>query len=127
MKKISSSKLLLVFSTIGLLIYSVIYACSDNGDWGWAFDSNFTPETFVDKSYAPLFLSSDVFYGIGFDQEHNTRFNDEIVADWSAYLKGSMNEKDVKFFLIDSSAADVISCTRINQKEFYIFLIHATF
>ena len=108
MKKISSSKLLLVFSTIGLLIYSVIYACSDNGDWGWAFDSNFTPETFVDKSYAPLFLSSDVFYGIGFDQEHNTRFNDEIVADWSAYLKGSMNEKDVKFFLIDSSAADVI-------------------
>ena len=81
MKKISSSKLLLVFSTIGLLIYSVIYACSDNGDWGWAFDSNFTPETFVDKSYAPLFLSSDVFYGIGFDQEHNTRFNDEIVAD----------------------------------------------
>ena len=108
MKKISSSKLLLVFSTIGLLIYSVIYACSDNGDWGWAFDSNFTPETFVDKSYAPLFLSSDVFYGIGFDREHNTRFNDEIVADWSAYLKGSMNEKDVKFFLIDSSAADVI-------------------
>ena len=50
MKKISSSKLLLVFSAIGLFVYSIIYACSDNGDWGWAFDSNFTPETFVDKS-----------------------------------------------------------------------------
>ena len=107
MKKISSSKLLLVFSAIGLFVYSIIYACSDNGDWGWAFDSNFTPETFVDKSYSPLFLSSDVFYGIGFDQEHNTRFNDDIVSDWSAYLKGSLSEKEVKFFLVDSSATTV--------------------
>ena len=109
MKKISSSKLLLVFSTIGLLIYSAIYACGGDGDWGWTFDSNFTPETFVDKSYEPLFLSTDIFYGISFDREHNTRFNDEMIADWSTHLKGSINEQDVKFFLIDSSAADVAS------------------
>ena len=108
MKKIFSRTLALVFSTIALMVYAVIYACGGGDDWGWSFDSNFTPETFVDKSYSPLFLSSEIFYGIGFDQEHNSRFNDEIVADWSAYLKGNMNEKDVKFFLIDSSAADVI-------------------
>ena len=108
MKKIFSRTLVLVFSTIALMVYAVIYACGGGDDWGWSFDSNFTPETFVDKSYSPLFLSSEIFYGIGFDQEHNSRFNDEIVADWSAYLKGNMNEKDVKFFLIDSSAADVI-------------------
>ena len=108
MKKIFSRTLVLVFSTIALMVYAVIYACGGGDDWGWSFDSNFTPETFVDKSYSPLFLSSEIFYGIGFDREHNTRFNDEIVADWSAYLKGSMNENDVKFFLIDSSAADVV-------------------
>ena len=108
MKKIFSRTLALVFSTIALMVYAVIYACGGGDDWGWSFDSNFTPETFVDKSYSPLFLSSEIFYGIGFDQEHNSRFNDEIVADWSAYLKGNMNEKDEKFFLLDSSAADVI-------------------
>nr|WP_315253401.1 hypothetical protein [uncultured Flavobacterium sp.] len=99
-------KLLIAFSALTLLVYGTIYACSD-GDWGWSFDSNFTPETFVDKSYSPLFLSSDVFYGIGFDTEHLTRFNSENVKDWSAYLEGKINEKDLNFFLIDSSSADV--------------------
>ena len=60
-------KLLIAFSALTLLIYGTIYACGGGDDWGWSFDSNFTPETFVDKSYAPLFLSSDIFYGIGFD------------------------------------------------------------
>jgi hypothetical protein len=99
-------KLLIAFSALTLLVYGTIYACSD-GDWGWSFDSNFTPETFVDKSYSPLFLSSDVFYGIGFDTEHLTRFNSENVKDWSAYLEGKINEKDLNFFLTDSSSADV--------------------
>ncbi len=107
MKKTFLSKLVLGFSILAFCTYGIIYACSDNGDWGWTFDSNFTPETFVDKSYSPLFLSQDVFYGIGFDTEHNSRFNDEIVQDWSTFLKGKMDDKTVKFFLIDSSATDV--------------------
>jgi len=99
-------KLLIAFSALTLLVYGTIYACSD-GDWGWSFDSNFTPETFVDKSYSPLFLSSDVFYGIGFDTEHLTRFNSENIKDWAAYLEDRINEKDLTFFLTDSSSADV--------------------
>lgn len=99
-------KLLIAFSALTLLVYGTIYACSD-GDWGWSFDSNFTPETFVDKSYSPLFLSSDVFYGIGYDTEHLTRFNNENIKDWSAYLEGKINEKDLVFFMTDSSSADV--------------------
>lgn len=99
-------KLLIAFSALTLLVYGTIYACAD-GDWGWSFDSNFTPETFVDKSYSPLFLSSDVFYGIGFDTEHLTRFNSENIKDWSAYLEGKINEKDLTFFLTDSSSTDV--------------------
>jgi hypothetical protein len=99
-------KLLIAFSTLTLLVYGTIYACSD-GDWGWSFDSNFTPETFVDKSYSPLFLSSDIFYGIVYDTEHLTRFNNENIKDWSAYLEGKINEKDLNFFMTDSSSADV--------------------
>ncbi len=105
MKKTFLNKLLLGFSAILFFVYGIIYACSD-GDWGWAFDSNFAPETFVDESYAPLFLSQEVFY-TGFDTEHNSRFNDEIVQDWSAFLKGKMDTKSVIFFLIDSSATDI--------------------
>jgi len=99
-------KLLIAFSAIILLVYGTIYACAD-GDWGWSFDSNFTPETFVDNSYSPLFLSTDVFYGIGFDRDHTTRFNNEIVEDWSVYLENKISKKDLTFFLTDSSSADV--------------------
>ncbi|AOW08461.1 hypothetical protein [Flavobacterium gilvum] len=106
MKKAFLKKLLIAFSSLALLIYGTIYACAD-GDWGWAFDSNFAPETFVDKSYAPLFLSSDFFYGIGHDTEHTTRFNSENIKDWSDYLEGKIKEKDLAFFLTDSSSADV--------------------
>lgn len=105
MKKTFLNKLLLGFSTALLFVYGIIYACSD-GDWGWSFDSNFTPETFVDKSYASLFLSQEVFY-TGFDTEHNSRFNDEIVQDWADFLNGKMDVKTVRFFLIDSSATDI--------------------
>jgi len=106
MKKTFLKKLLIAFSALVLLVYGTIYACSD-GDWGWSFDSNFTPETFVDKSYSPLFLSTDIFYGIGFDTEHRTRFDNENIKDWSAYLESRINEKDLNFFLTDSSSADV--------------------
>jgi hypothetical protein len=108
MKKTFLKKLLITFSSLILLVYGTIYACAD-GDWGWSFDSNFTPETFVDKSYSPLFLSSDFFYGIGHDTEQISRFNEENIKDWSTYLEGNINEKDLTFFLTDSSSADVMN------------------
>ncbi len=106
MKKTFLKKLLLAFSIAILLVYGAIYACAGGDDWGWSFDSNFTPETFVDKSYSPLFLSSDFFYNYS-DNEHNTRFNDEMVVDWSNHLKEGAAKEAVKFFLVDSSAKDV--------------------
>ena len=110
-------KLLIAFSAITLIVYGTIYACGGGDDWGWSFDSNFTPETFVDKSYNPLFLSSDVFYGIGFDTEHLTRFNAENINDWNTYLEGKINEKDLTFFLTDSSSADVADLIVYYKKE----------
>jgi len=115
MKRIFLSKLVVVFSSILLFAYGVIYACG-GGDWfdNWYYNSNFTPETFVDKSYSPLFLSGDVFYGIGFDKEHNSRFNDQITSDWQSFLKGKMNPDEVKAFLLDKDR-------KIKVEELYFF------
>jgi hypothetical protein len=110
-------KLLIAFSTITLIVYGTIYACGGGDDWGWSFDSNFTPETFVEKSYNPLFLSSDLFYGIGYDTEHLTRFNSENIKDWNTYLEGKINEKALTYFLTDSSSADVADLIVYYKKE----------
>jgi hypothetical protein len=61
-----------------------------------------------------LFLSGDVFYGIGFDDTHNSRFNDEITADWQSFLKDKMNPEEVKAFLLDENR-------RIKVEELYFF------
>lgn len=116
MKNRFLSKLLLAFSAVLLFVYGIIYACAGEGDWGWLFETNFAPETFVDKSYAPLFLSEDLFY-TGFDTKHNSRFNNEIVQDWSVFLEGKMDTATVKFFLIDSSATDVKRIQQFYQTQ----------
>lgn len=101
MKRIFLNKLFLASSGILLFAYSIIYACADGYDWDYfGYNSNFTPETFADKSYSPLFLSGDIFYGIRFDSEHNSRFNDNIKSDWETFLKGKADAPTVKYFMI---------------------------
>ncbi|MFH7011903.1 hypothetical protein ACHRV5_08490 [Flavobacterium sp. FlaQc-52] len=101
MKRIFLSKLFLVSSASLLFAYGIIYACGGGDDWDYfGYNSNFTPETFADKSYAPLFLSGDFFYGIGSDTEHNSRFNDNIKLDWENFLKGKADAATVRYFLI---------------------------
>lgn len=107
MKNQFLSKLLLFFSAVLLMVYGIIYACSDGDDMDFLFDSNFTPQTFVDTSYEPLFLSRDVFYSSGFENNYNTRFNESIRADWETYLKGKADSAAVRYFLLDSSAVAV--------------------
>ncbi|OCB77347.1 hypothetical protein [Flavobacterium crassostreae] len=112
MKKRFSNKLLLIFSAVLLFGCSIIYACGGGDwfeDWYYGYNSNFTPEAFVEASYAPLFLSGEVFYGIGFDDQHNSRFNTQITSDWEGYLKGSMATSEVRFFLTGTSANDVVA------------------
>lgn len=106
MKMTFTKKLLLGFSLLSFGIYGIIYACAGyESDPGYG--SNYTPETFVDKSYTPLFLSGDMFYGVGHDNEHNSRFNDEIVQDWTSYFAGSLDSITVRYFLIESKANEV--------------------
>jgi len=101
MKKILLSRLFLASSAVLLSAFGIIYACAD-GDWDYlgSYNSNFTPETFADKSYSPLFLSGGIFYGIGFDTQHNSRFNKNIKSDWADYLKGKVDTTTVNYFLI---------------------------
>jgi len=101
MKRIFLNKLFLSFSLALLSIYGIIYACAGGDDWDFfGYNSNFTPETFADKSYSPLFLSGGIFYGIGFDTQHNSRFNGNIKSDWANYLKGKVDTTTVNYFLI---------------------------
>jgi hypothetical protein len=101
MKKIFLNKLFLVSSAVLLFAGGIIFACAGGDDWDYFVDnSNFTPETFADKSYSPLFLSGSIFYGIGFDTDHNSRFNENIKSDWAYYLKGKADTITVNYFLI---------------------------
>lgn len=105
MKRIFLNKLFLVFSVALFSVYGIIYACAGGDDWDFfGYNSNFTPETFADKSYSPLFLSGSIFYGIGFDTEHNSRFNKNIKEDWASYLKGKADTTTVNYFLIGNES-----------------------
>jgi hypothetical protein len=108
MKKNSLKKSVTFFSAAALAACGVVFACAYEylgNDYG----SNFSPEVYVDKSYSPLFFSSqEVFYGIGFDDKHTSRFNESITAEWSSYLKGKIPNEDLSYLLLnDSSAATV--------------------
>jgi hypothetical protein len=120
MKRIFLSKLFLGFSTAFLFVYGIIYACAGGDDWDFfGYNSNFTPETFADKSYSPLFLSGGIFYGIGFDTQHNSRFNKDIKSDWAAYLKGKIDTTTVNYFLIGDEKLNYYSDNKntIKNKE----------
>lgn len=120
MKRIFLSKLFLGFSAAFLFVYGIIYACAGGDDWDFfGYNSNFTPETFADKSYSPLFLSGGIFYGIGFDTQHNSRFNKDIKSDWAAYLKGKIDTTTVNYFLIGDEKLNYYSDNKntIKNKE----------
>ncbi|SHL81283.1 hypothetical protein [Flavobacterium chilense] len=120
MKRIFLSKLFLGFSATFLFAYGIIYACGGGDDWDFfGYNSNFTPETFADKSYTPLFLSGSIFYGIGFDTEHNSRFNKDIKSDWGTYLKGKIDTTTVNYFLIGDEKPSYYSDNKntIKNKE----------
>jgi hypothetical protein len=125
MKKIFLNKFFLVSSGVLLFAYSVIYACGGGDDWDFfGYNSNFTPETFVDKSYSPLFLSGDIFYGIGFDTQHNSRFNDKIKSDWSEYLKTKVDTATVNYFLIGDNTPRYSSDKEASKSKTEITQLH---
>ncbi|TDL99761.1 MAG: hypothetical protein C4K58_00460 [Flavobacteriaceae bacterium] len=107
MKKIFLNKWFLLFSTTLTLSVGYILACAGGDDWGDFYQTNYTPETFVDKSYTPLLVSSDLFELSDDMGVKPGRFDREIVNDWKKFTKDALSQKDLQFFLLDSTSADV--------------------
>jgi hypothetical protein len=125
MKRIFLNKLFLVSSVALFAFYGIIYACAGGDEWDFFnYNSNFTPETFIDKSYSPLFLSGDVFYRIGFDTQHNSRFNEDIKSNWNAYLKAKMDTATVSYFLIGDLTPAYSDEKKISQNKTEITNLH---
>ncbi|MBL0743695.1 hypothetical protein [Chryseolinea lacunae] len=118
--KTTSIKTLAALFSLGLLgLYGVIVACADM-DWGYDYDTNFTPEVYVDKSYAPLFFAPyEVFYDIVFEDKYVTRFNDDITADWKTYLEGKVPDTQLSSMLLNDAKATGINdlYTAVQKKQ----------
>lgn len=100
-------------TTAALLSGYIAVACA-GGDWEDGYGSNFTPETFVsNKSYHPFFFSYLFYYGIYYDTEHNTRFNQTNVGEWQEYLGKNMDKVALDYWL------NTASKTEINQLAAY--------
>jgi hypothetical protein len=115
MTKTFLRKPLITFSTAFMLGYGAISACG-GWDYDWNYASNFTPEIFVEKSYMPLALSQDMFY-YGYTIDNGTMFDRQNLSEWSEYLHGKMDSSSVKFFLLDSSQADVDGLQRFYDSK----------
>ncbi|HEY9044752.1 MAG TPA: hypothetical protein VIN08_02605 [Ohtaekwangia sp.] len=108
-KNSSFKKSVMLFSLAALATYGIVWACAD-GFMEYDYDSSFTPEVYVDESYTPLFYSpQDVFYSIGFDDDYVKRFNDDIVMEWSAYLKDKITKEQLQYLLLNDSAVTAIN------------------
>jgi len=108
-------KWLIVFSLMAAAL-GIVVACG-----GWYEEpenSSFTPETFLGSS--PLFYSGNTqFYNTGFwdRDDYNSRFNDSIVADWHGYLKGDIEEEDLRYLLVNANRNEIDSLYEYYSKS----------
>lgn len=113
MKKIFSKKFWAALISMPIIAGGIVLACA--GGWGPEEygTSSFTPEAFVDSVYRPFFYSEMFYYyGIGHDADHNKRFNELNVAEWTGWLENKIPAADIEYILlyedlpaIDSAAA----------------------
>lgn len=103
MKKKSLQKLALVFSSAIILVYGTIWACGGyDYDFNYHETTNFTPEALADQKYAPYFLSQDLFYENNRLDDNASLFDEDIVQDWSTFLKGKLQNETISFFIADT-------------------------
>lgn len=87
--------------------YGIVRACA-GGDWDESYTSNYTPETFVaDTTQSPFFYSWLFYYQIGFETQHNERFNSSNVAEWGKYLRNSIDSASLDYLLNRAGAQSI--------------------
>jgi len=131
MKKIFSKKFAITLISSLTVGTGIVLACA--GDWeDETSSSNFTPEAFVDSSYKPFFYSNiNFYYSIGHDTQHDTRFNESNVSDWSTYVGSAVPRTELEYLLrtatetsIDSAAgytAGKIKTLPAGMQSFQLF------
>jgi hypothetical protein len=108
MKKIFSKKYAITLISSLVIGTGIILACG--GDWESEYGgSSFTPAAFVDSSYRPFFYTGTSFYAyISYDNQHDTRFNESNINDWSSYL-GSDSRTELEHLLRTATAESIDS------------------
>jgi hypothetical protein len=107
MIKIFSGKSVVVFVSAAILSAGIAWACADSEvEYG---TSNFTPEVFVKSTYSPFFYSNMFYYKIGHDETQNTRFNEDNISDWAAWLNHEISKKELSFLLQNATKEGIDS------------------
>ncbi len=108
MKKIFSKKYVITFISSLVVGTGIVLACA--GDWGPDYgNSSFTPEAFVDSEYKPFFYSNLFYYGISHDVQHDRRFNEANINDWSTFLGTSVPRTEMEYLLLTATSASIDS------------------
>lgn len=108
MKKIFTKKWWITLISLPLIAGGIALACA--GEWGEEYGtSNFTPEAFVDSAYRPFFYSEYFYYNIGYDINHDKRFNENIVDEWNNWFENKVPAADVEYLLLHESPEAVDS------------------
>ncbi|HEX6429880.1 MAG TPA: hypothetical protein VF008_19435, partial [Niastella sp.] len=108
MTKIFSKKYVITLISPLIIGTGIVLACA--GDWGPDYGtSNFTPEAFVDSGYKPFFYSNLFYYGISHDVQHDRRFNEANINDWSTFLGISGPRTEMEYLLLTASSASTDS------------------
>ena len=119
MKKIFSGKYWIIVISSFLVSAGIALACADG--WGEEYGaSNFTPEIFADSSYAPFFYSLNYYYGIGYEDAQDSRFNDSTVNEWYLYLKQSISKETLAFLLQKASPGCIDSTALVMSGKSYV-------
>jgi hypothetical protein len=99
MRKIFSKKFWVALISMPIIAGGIALACADAW-WPEYGTSNFTPEAFVDSSYRPFFYSELFYYGINYDENHNKRFNELNVSEWTGWFENKVPSADIEYILL---------------------------
>ncbi len=107
MIKTFSRKSVIVLTSATILSAGIAWACADSEvEYG---TSNFTPEVFVKSAYSPFFYSNLFYYKIGNDETQNTRFNEDNISDWAAWLNHEISNKELSYLLQNATKEGIDS------------------
>lgn len=97
---------------LAVAVRGIVWACA-GGDWDGTESSDFAPEAFIDTPYTPFFFSDNYYYDIYYDTQHDTRFSDDNVREWTTYIgKGADAAKFVDYILNAADAKSLFSLLR---------------